>query len=71
MVPFAASGDDDDDAELEALKAKKKEEAGKKKKVVINKSSLVIEIKPASERLSSSVSLKCLAFRPVGNSACV
>ncbi|KAL8447213.1 hypothetical protein Emed_004536 [Eimeria media] len=42
-------GDDDDAAEVEKLKAKKKEEAaGKKKKEVINKSSLVIEIKPAS-----------------------
>ncbi|XP_026192014.1 elongation factor 1-beta [Cyclospora cayetanensis] len=40
---------DDDEAELEKLKAKKKEEtAGKKKKEVINKSSLVIEVKPAS-----------------------
>ncbi|KAL8447412.1 hypothetical protein Emag_004383 [Eimeria magna] len=44
-----AEGDDDDAAEIEKLKAKKKEEAaGKKKKEVINKSSLVIEIKPAS-----------------------
>ncbi|KAL8436994.1 hypothetical protein Efla_007848 [Eimeria flavescens] len=42
-------GDDDDAGEMEKLKAKKKEEAGgKKKKEVINKSSLVIEIKPAS-----------------------
>ncbi|KAL8272074.1 hypothetical protein Esti_004009 [Eimeria stiedai] len=41
-------GDDDDAAEVEKLKAKKKEEAAGKKKGVINKSSLVIEIKPAS-----------------------
>lgn len=39
---------DDDKQEMEKLKAKKKSEAAPKKKQVINKSSLVIEIKPAS-----------------------
>ena len=45
-------GDDDNAEEMEKLKAKKKEEAGgKKKKEVINKSSLVIEVKPASKQI--------------------
>lgn len=39
---------DDDGSDMEKLKAKKKEEAGGKKKEVVNKSSLVIEVKPAS-----------------------
>ncbi|CDI81592.1 elongation factor 1-beta, putative, partial [Eimeria acervulina] len=41
-------GDDDNEEELQKLKQKKTEEKGKKKKEVVNKSSLVIEVKPAN-----------------------
>lgn len=40
-------GEDDKDAVKKLAESKKKEVAGKKKKEVINKSSLVIEVKPA------------------------
>ncbi|PFH35132.1 EF-1 guanine nucleotide exchange domain-containing protein [Besnoitia besnoiti] len=49
---FGKSGDDDKEAVKKLAESKKKEAAGKKKKEVINKSSLVIEVKPADAETS-------------------